>query len=457
MISLTSLIMISALALSACAADDSDAEEPDDAETAVAAETEENGSDGDDEHDEDHDEGLEPSDREAHEAGGPQPRAVVTYDGGVAVLDGVSLEVVGDFEVQGFLRVNEAGDGRHAFLTEGESFRLIDVGTWGEPHGGHHHYFTTEPLLSDITVDGDAPAHVVSHRGVGTLFFDGSGEYRWFELADLDVESEIVTESDETEGPHHGVAVVREDGSRFETLQDRSGARFIDADGEEIARSEDCPGVHGEAAGPDEIIAVGCEDGALIWDGREFHKIDAGPEYARTGNLFAADGSHIFLGDYRDGEDEPMTEVALVNAESLEITTAEVSSPYTFRNLARGPEGEAIVLTEDGRLHIIDAETGEHLDHIEMLDEWTEPEQWQEPRPAIRASGDLVYVTDPDNQEVHLVDLSEGEIIAAGELDFAPNEIVVIDGRPVDSVSADYDGEHDDDHGHGDDDHGHDQ
>lgn len=458
MSTLTSVALVSALAISACADEDGEADESDDAE-AVEVEndgTDGNGSDDDDEHDEDHDDDVEPSDRETHEAGGPQPRVVVTYDGGVAVLDGVSLEATGDFDAQGFLRINAAGDGRHAFLTEGDSFRLIDVGTWGEPHGEHNHYFTTDPLLSDVTVDGDAPAHVVAHDGIGTLFFDGSGEYHWFDLADLDVESEIETESAETEGPHHGVAVVLEDGSRFETLEDRSGARFLDAAGEELDRNEDCPGVHGEAAGPDEIIALGCEDGALIWDGSEFHKIDAGPEYARTGNLFPAEGSYVFLGDYRDDEDEPMTEVALVNAESLEITTADVGSPYNFRNLARGPEGEAIVLTEDGQLHIIDAETGEHLDHIQILDEWVEPEEWQEPRPAIRTSGDLVYVTDPDNQEIHLVDLAEGEIIATGELDFVPNEIVVIDGRPIDSVSADYDGEHgdhDDDHDQGDEDH----
>lgn len=450
---LTSLALISALALSACSGD-AEGEEPDGAEeqNAEAEDTEvEEGEDDHDHDDDGDDEPADPAEREAHEAGGPQPRAVVAHDGGVAVLDGVSLEVLGDFDAEGFLRLNPAGDGRHAFVTEGDSFRLLDAGSWGEPHGDHNHYYTTEPYLSDITVDGDTPAHVVSHDGISTLFFDGTGEYHWFDLAGLDVESEIQTESAETEGPHHGVAVVLEDGSRFETLEDRSGARFIDAEGEEIARNEDCPGVHGEAAGPDKIIAVGCEDGALIWDGADFQKIDAGPEYARTGNLFASEGSYIFLGDYRDDEDEPMTEVALVDAEAMEISTVDVSSPYNFRNLQRGPEGEAVVLTEDGRLHIIDAETGEHLDHIEVLDAWAEPEEWQDPRPAIQVIGDLVYVTDPDSQQIHLVDLTEGEIIASEDLDFEPNEIVALDGRPVEGVSEDFEGDHD--HDHGDDDH----
>ncbi|WP_022872170.1 hypothetical protein [Nesterenkonia alba] len=458
---LTSLALISALALAACANGEEDTEDTEDQDQAAAVE-EDNGSDDDAADDEDtggdEDEQIEPSDRPTHEVGGPEPRLAVTYDGGVAVLDGVSLEVLGEFDAEGFVRVNNAGDGRHVFLTEGDSFRLLDAGTWGEPHGDHNHYYTTDPYLSEVTVDGDTPAHVVSHDGIGTLFFDGTGEYHWFDLADLDVESEIETESAETEGPHHGVAVVLEDGSRFETLEDRSGARFLDADGEEIARNEDCPGVHGEAAGPEGILAVGCEDGVLVWDGADFVKLDTGEEFSRIGNLFPAEGSPVFLGDYRTDEDgeEPMTEVALVNAETQEIITTDVGAPYNFRNLQRGPEGEALVLTEDGQLHIIDPETGEHTDHIDVIGEWTEPEEWQDPRPALRASGDLVYVTDPDNQQIHLVDLAEGETIATGELDFVPNEIVVVDGRPVEGVSEDYDGDHDHDHDDEDHDHDHD-
>lgn len=430
--SLASLALVSALALSACA------------EAGGEEDPEETGTpDGETAQNDDGTESIEPSDRETHEAGGPSPRLAVTYDGGVSVLDGATLENLGDFEAEGFLRVNPAGDGRHFFLTEGDSFRLLDAGTWGEPHGDHNHYYTTDPLLTDVTVDGDTPAHVVSHDDIGTLFFDGTGEYHWFDLAELDAESEIETESAETEGAHHGVAVVNEDGSRFETLEDRSGARFIDSDGEEADRSEDCPGVHGEAAGPDGIIAVGCEDGVLIWDGENFDKIDTGEEYSRIGNLFPADGSPIFLGDYNLDEDGgEMTEVALVNAETQEITTTDVDSPYNFRNLARGPEGEALVLTEDGQLHVIDPETGEHTDHLDVIEEWTEPEEWQEPRPALRVMDDIAYITEPETQEIHMVDLTELEVINSAELDFVPNEIEGVDGRPVEGVSDDYDDDH---------------
>ncbi len=444
--SIASLALISALALTACA--DGGGEEEQNNENG--GENAQDGQNGTEE--------IEPSDRETHEAGGPSPRLAITYDGGVSVLDGATLENLGDFGAEGFLRVNPAGDGRHFFLTEGAGFRLLDAGTWGEPHGDHNHYYTTDPLLTDVMVDGDTPAHVVSHDGIGTLFFDGTGEYHWFDLAELDADSEIETESAETDGEHHGVAVVNEDGTRFETLSDRSGARFLDTEGEEVDRNEDCPGVHGEAAGPESIIAVGCEDGVLIWNGESFEKIDSGEEYSRIGNLFPAEGSPIFLGDYNLDEDGgEMTEVALVDAEAGEITTVDVSSPYNFRNLARGPEGEALVVTEDGQLHVIDPETGEHTDHLDVVEEWTEPEEWQEPRPAIRVMDDIAYITEPDSQQIHMVDLTELEVINSADLDFVPNEIEGVDGRPVEGFSEDYEDDHGDhdheDSGHEDHDH----
>ncbi|MDZ5077597.1 hypothetical protein [Nesterenkonia sp. HG001] len=466
-LTLTSLAMASALVLSACG--DDGATNSDDEELDPAAQTEDtDGGDGDGDSGEE--ERIEPSDRETHEAGGPTTRVAVTYDGGVAVLDGATLEVLGEFDVEGFTRVNPAGDGRHFFLTEGESFRLIDGGSWGSPHGDHDHYHTTDPLLTDITVDGPEPGHVVSHDGIGTLFFDGNGEIHSYDLSTLDAETEIDAEVSETDDAHHGVAVVNADGSRFETLADRSGARFLDADGEEVASSEDCPGVHGEAALPDHSLAVGCEDGVLLFDGEEFTKLETGEEFSRIGNLFPHDESPVLLGDYLldEDRDEPMTSVALVNAETEEIVLADVESPYNFRSLARGPEGEALVMAEDGQLHVIDEETGEHIDQLQVMDEWTEPEEWQQPRPAIRVVDDIAYITEPDAQAIHMVDLTELEIINEAEFDFTPNEIAAVDGRPVEGVSDDFEGEDDeddhgdhdhdddDDHDHGDDDHDHD-
>src|SRR5699024_6559163 len=108
---------------------------------------------------------------------------------------------------------------------------------------------------------------------------------------DLDAGSELSTDVAQTQNPHHGVAVAFAGGSRFETLgddQDRPGARVGDADGEEIARSEECAGVHGEASGPGRSVVVGCDDVVLFKEAEQFTNLAAGPDYARTGNLFPA-------------------------------------------------------------------------------------------------------------------------------------------------------------------------
>ncbi|TDS87517.1 hypothetical protein [Nesterenkonia aurantiaca] len=462
-LTLPSVFMISALALVSCADDASPgaADEAADGEATATAPAEspdaadardEAGAAGDDAGEA----AVDPSERETQEAGGPSPRLAVTYEGGVSVLDGATLEVLSEDETEGFVRVSPAGDGRHFFLTEGESFRLIDGGTWGEPHGEHDHFYTTDPYVSDITVDGPAPGHVVSHDGLGTLFFDGNGEIHSYELSELDVETELQTEVTETEEAHHGVAAVFSDGGRFETLgneDERNGARVLDADGEEVARSEECPGVHGEASGPAGMIAVGCEDGVLVFDGTEFTKVQAEEDYARIGNLAPAQDSPVFLGDYNtDSEgEEPMTQVSLVDTASGEITIVDLDAAYNFRSLARGPEGEALVLAEDGQLHVIDPETGEHTDHLEIMEEWTEPEEWQEPRPAIRVVDDIAYITEPDAQTLHMVDLGSMEIINSAELDFTPNEIAAVDGRTAEGA-AEHEGDHAEE-GHDDEDH----
>lgn len=435
-----SLLLVSAVALAGCA-DGSAGASDDEPEGSSSAS-----------------EAVDPAEREAQETAGPTTRLAVTHDGGVAVLDGATLETLGDFDAEGFLRVNPAGDGRHVFLAEGGGFRLLDTGTWGEPHGSHNHYYTTDPVLTDVTVDGDHPGHAVPHHGTGALFFDGTGDIRTYDLADLatlaeeDYAEELPTEAAETAETHHGVAVVLEDGSRLETLGDeeqRSGAHVVDADGEEIARSEDCPGVHGEAALSDGTIAVGCEDGVLLYDGESFTKIDAEPDYARSGNLFPAEDSPVLLGDYNTDEDaeEPMTEIALIDSESEEITRADVGAAYNFRSLARGPEGEALVLAEDGVLHTFDEETGEELETLEIMDSWTEPDEWQEPRPAIRVVDDIAYITEPDAEQIHMVDLAAGEVLNTVDVGFTPNEITAADGEVVEGVSAESDAEHGEENG----------
>ncbi|OMQ16340.1 hypothetical protein A7K94_0203185 [Modestobacter sp. VKM Ac-2676] len=368
----------------------------------------------------------------AEEVSDPQGRVVLTYDGGVLVLDADTLEVVGDHEKDGFLRVNAAGDGRHALVTTDEGFQVLDTGVWTD---GGTSYAGDSELTEDVFA-ADTAGHVVVHGDRTVLFADGTGDITSFETAALR-SSEGLPETEEwtSEAAHHGVAIELEDGRMLSTLGDeegRSGARVLDPAGEEIARNEECPGVHGEGTVAGEVAVFGCDDGVLVFDG-DFTKLPAPDEYGRTGNIFTTESSPVALGDYKsdpDLEGYLLSDIALVDtsADTLTIVPLPDGVEYTFRDLARGPQGEAVVLGSDGGLHLLDEESGALLESYPVIDAWEGPAEWQDPHPALKVVHGIAYVTEPAANAVHAVDLATGEVLATGELDVTPNEIAVVTG-----------------------------
>lgn len=395
---------------------------------------------------------AEPSARETSEAAGAAPRLAVTYDGGVMVLDGESLEVLDTFPAAGFTRLNPAGDNRHLFLTEGDSFRLLDLGTWSEPHGDHAHAYTTDPLLTEQRIEGSHPGHLVHHDGRSLAFFDGTGEMHLFDPANLSADSPIDTTVTTTDEAHHGVAVPRADHSTVVTIGDeesRSGVKIVDEAGETVAENTDCPGVHGEAVAAGGVITVGCEDGLLIVDGDEIRKVDSPDDYGRIGNQFGSEHSPVVLGDYKveeDAELERPTRVTLTDTGSGELRLVDLPASYSFRSLARSPEGEALVLGTDGALRVIDPASAEVTQEIEVTAAWEEPTEWQDPRPTIHVAGEQVLVTEPGTQTLHVVDLAAGEVTRSSELPEVPNEVGSASGEAP-AASHDH-GDHEGHEGH---------
>lgn len=368
----------------------------------------------------------------AEEVSAAQPRLALTYDGGLLVLDADTLEVVGDLPIDGFTRVNAAGDGRHVLVTTDEGFQVLDTGVWTD--GGTS--WAGDPELTDDVFEADTAGHVVVHGDRTVLFADGTGDIASFETAALR-SSEGLPETEEwtSEAAHHGVAIELEDGSLLSTLgteDGRTGVRVLDPSGEEVARNEECPGVHGEGTVAGEVAVFGCEDGVLVYDGA-FTKLDAPDEFGRTGNVFTTESSPVAVGDYKsdpDLEGYLLSDVVLVDtaADRLQVVPLPEGVRYTFRDLARGPEGEAVLLGSDGAVHLIDEESGELLASHPVIDAWEGPAEWQDPHPALKVLDGIAYVTEPAANAVHAVDLATGEVLTTGELDATPNEIAVVTG-----------------------------
>ncbi|OZC50712.1 hypothetical protein CH267_21870 [Rhodococcus sp. 06-621-2] len=359
------------------------------------------------------------------------PRLTVSYDGGVLVLDAATLETVDDVTgIDGFTRLNPAGDGRHVFVSGSGAFTALDAGTWTS--GSEH--FTSTPALTDVKFDATTPGHVVRHDGKTVLFDDGTGKVEIFESAALLEGEKPETDTYTTPEAHHGVAVELSDGALLTTLgneDERTGIVVLDADRKEIVRNEDCPGVHGEAVAADETVVVGCQDGLLIYRDGAITKVQSPDAYGRIGNQAGDEDSPVLLGDYKvdpDAELERPTRVSLTDTVSGELTLVDLGTSYTFRSLGRGPAGEAIVLGTDGALHVIDVNSKSVTQTIPVVDAWEEPVKWQEPRPALFVHEGTAFVSDPAKNSVHAVDLTTGEVTQTGELAHTPNELTGVTG-----------------------------
>ncbi|MUK00854.1 hypothetical protein GM708_02280 [Vibrio cholerae] len=367
-------------------------------------------------------------------AASPTPRVALTYDGGIAVLDGTTLELEGDLPIDGFTRLNPAGDGRHALVTVPEGFQVLDLGTWTDSSGSQQ----AEPRLTDLMFEADTAGHVVQHADKTILYADGTSDTTIFTTDDLlDAGDSLpATEVIEGDEAHHGVSVLLEDGTFLTTVgnsESRSGIKVLDADGNEIATSDECPSVHGEGTAMNEVVVFGCSDGALVYDNGEITKITAPDEFGRMGNAYVSETSPIIAGDYKsdpDLEGYLLHQLTLIDTETktMEVIDLPEGVEYTFRDVARGPNDEILIIASDGALHTMDPETGEITGSTPVVDPWEGPVEWQDPHPALKVVGGTAYVTDPAAKKIHAIDLASGKITSSVELPGAPNEIAVVEG-----------------------------
>ncbi|GIG54055.1 hypothetical protein [Demequina activiva] len=421
-----------ALLLAACATED-----PADADPAASTTHEAH-----DDHDHD---GHGDEATEASEQAAATPRLVMTYDGGIVVLDAATLETVADLPLDGFNRLSPAGDGRHVAVSTTGGWAVLDAGTWSEAHGEHAHHFTSEPALTDVIIEAESPGHVVPHGDLAALWDDGTGEVTVVEISeweDMVEHAHVHSIRDYTaDAPHHGVAVATEGGLLYVTRGDeesRSGAMAIDADGETVVSSDECPGVHGETAfagaSGDEYVVFGCEDGVLVMHGDHAHKLQAEGDYVRTGNVHSVDGSDIVLGDYKTDPEGGLglSQVLLVDVAAETSTVVDPfvgdDATYTWRGIARGTDGEALVLGTDGALRVLDAATGEVTATIPVIAQWEVPEEWQTAHPALTVVEGMAYVTDPATGTVHAVDYAGGEVWKSADVGVEMNELTAATG-----------------------------
>ncbi|WP_282081630.1 hypothetical protein [Brachybacterium paraconglomeratum] len=374
------------------------------------------------------------------EVGALSPRIVLAHEGGVVTLDSADGSVLNETPVEGYVRLNPAGDGRHVAVSASDAVTMYDTGLLAQGHGDHFDYYVQDPALTDLSLEAPMPGHVIPHGDRTAIFADGTGDITLIDPTALGEGQLDVLEETATEDPHHGVAVPLSDGGLLTTqgTEDaRSTVQVLDADGKVVAETDDCPGVHGEAAAqPTEsgdVISLGCENGSVIYRDGEFHKVAIDGDYQRSGNQKGHEESPIVLADHKveaepAGGIERPTEIALIDTRDATQQLVDLGSPYWFRSLDRGPDGEALVLTYDGELNILDPESGEILHEVPVTGEWEEGENWQEAGPMLSVADGTAFVVDPEAKKLSMVDVASGEVYRELDLPVVPHEIQVTTG-----------------------------
>lgn len=360
----------------------------------------------------------------------PQPRLAVTHDDGVVVLDAVTLEVVAEIPTDATPRAVAAEDGRHAFLTDPEGVSVLDLGVWSDAHGDHGHSYATDPALTDLRFEVAEPSHVVEHGGVTALFGDGDGEVVLLDTSDL---ADGVDELRRIglRAPHHGVALQLEDGTVLTTDGDDSANDSVvatDADGEELARTDDCTGIHGETIAAGETVAFGCIGAVTTYADGAFDRIALPDADGRVGGPKGDADSPVLFADYSRESEKGRDTVALIDVESGTVELLELPTGYSYGSLARDGEDRGVVLGLDGALHVVDLAAGAVTASIPAIEAWAAPEGHGTPTPGVVVHDGVAYVTEPAANRVTAVDLDTASILAEAELEMAPRQAAVVSG-----------------------------
>lgn len=389
------------------------------------------------------------------------PRLAMTYDGGIMIYDAETLKPVSEIELDGFNRISPAGNGQDLMVSTTGMFQVLDAGTWAQGHGDHFHYFTDTPTLTDVSYLAETPGHVVTNAGKTALFDDKTGLVQIIASDEIDQADATVTEY-QSENAHHGVAVPLEDDTLLVTegTEDERSTLLAVKDGKTVEENNDCLNIHGEAVSAHEIVAFGCADGALLYHDGKIEKIQSPDQKGRLSTLVGSENSHYILGNYNpdysaDTDENELTNVAIIDAENEKITVVDIGTAYSFRSLAIGDNGEALVLGTDGKLHVINPETATEIGSYQVIDPWELPEEWQTARPAVYSYEGTAYITNPETKTIYAMDIETGEIWNEATLAQIPNELTGVSGNAEATSSANDEHDHSEDSEHEDDGHNH--
>lgn len=343
------------------------------------------------------------------------PRRLLVADGVESIVSVVDLEsgdVLATYELSAAATVYTSPSGRYGFAVQadGNIANVIDSGVELEAHGDHYHTNVKTPSLLDFTFEGPVPIHFVIHEGQIVVFTDEDGVATLFSEANItDASAPLLSFA--SDAPHHGVGVALGDVvllSHFDPDGEGlpNGVDVFDLDGNLLQSFGDCDQLHGEAP-LHNGAAFACEQGVMVIEQHNDHfdaHTIAYPSDGRAWGLAHDERSSYLFGDYGD---TALVRVDLVTGTSEVIEFTEAIWDFKFHP---DDADKLLVLTIDGSLHVIDVASGADEGSTPVVDAFTLPESWSDPRPALATISGHALVSDPVNGLVQIVHLDGLEV-----------------------------------------------
>ncbi len=356
--------------------------------------------------------------------------------------------------------IPSSGGFRYAMLVERNADKVgfIDGGLWEEPHDDHFDLFQTTPEMSDVSLSGSRPTHVVGHDGQVAVFFDGNGD------AGINASVQVMTDEmiEKNESPYtldyavamHGVAeprgdhllsTIRRDDSVTSSgnfiLPDQVGVYHLHEGEYELEQTleVECPDLHG-AAQNETTVVFGCGDGLLVATEGDNHEytaqkllnssdVDAA---LRIGSVWGHHASEQFIGMANSRTSDLIQFFSIDTAEN-EMTLIEWQPMANAKPVARaftfGAE-QFVILDDQGYLTVIEPhmENGhmhwEYGTRLDITDE--DPAMMPDGMRftlAVSEGGHTAYVADPIAQHVLVIDLELMQVTGDIELDYSPASV----------------------------------
>lgn len=355
-------------------------------------------------------------------------------DGIVRAIDLETGASAGTFRIDQTPALTRSISGRTVFAVQGDAGKVAVIGTGlaVEDHGDHADIRIDAARLMPTVITGTRPAHLVEGSGVIALFDDGTGDVALFRESAV-LEGTVKAHTLKPGAAHHGLAAPMGDVLVVSVPDDdprkpRVGLRVIDAEGKPSGAVVNCPGVHGQAQSG-RVFAFGCKDGVVFAQpggGKPPTLQHVSTTALGDGNVSTLKGGtalQVFLGNYG-----PRAVVIIEPGAEPAFRKVELPTRRVDFALDDTKANQAYVLTEDGRLHLLNILSGVIEKSVQLTAPYSMDGHWRDPRPRLAVAGDHVAVTDPLKGVVRLVStttLTEERTIA---VDGTPYTIVAVGG-----------------------------